>query len=93
MAQQKLGVIRTIGYYTIGLILPFIFARIIITLLVNVLSFDGIFFKKRDRDVLKAGALGQHVLSPINDVVSPSIRGTFGIIMPWWLLKMIFEKK
>lgn len=93
MAQQKLGVIRTIGYYTIGLILPFIFARIIITLLVNVLSFDGIFFKKRDRDVLRAGALGQHVLSPINDVVSPFIRGTFGLIMPWWLLKMIFGKK
>jgi hypothetical protein len=93
MSKPKLGIIRTIGYYTIGLVIPFVFARLIITLLVNVLSFDGIFYKKRDRDVLKAGGFGQHILSPINENVSPLIRGTFGIVLPWWLLKIIFGKK
>lgn len=45
MARNELGFLRTIGYYSIGLILPFVFARAIITLMVNVLSFDGIFIK------------------------------------------------
>jgi hypothetical protein len=35
----------------------------------------------------------QYILSPINENVSPLIRGTFGIVLPWWLLKMIFGKK
>jgi hypothetical protein len=93
MSYNELGLLRTIGYYTIGLILPFIFARMIITLLVNVFSFDGIFYKKRNRDVLQAGCFGSHVLTPINDSVHPTIRGTFGLILPWWLLKIIFGKK
>lgn len=93
MARNELGFLRTIGYYSIGLILPFVFARAIITLMVNVLSFDGIFYKKRDRDLLQGGIIGQHIASPINESVNPFIRGSFGLIMPWWLLKFIFGRK
>jgi hypothetical protein len=93
MSNNELGFLRTILYYSIGLVLPFIIARSIITLLVNILSFDGMLYKKKDRDVMNAGCFGRHILTPINDTVSPVIRGTFGLILPWWLLKLIFGKK
>jgi hypothetical protein len=93
MSYNELGPLRTILYYTIGLVLPFVFARMIITLLVNILSFDGIFYKKRNREVLNAGCFGRHILSPINDSVSPFIRGSLGLILPWWLLNILFGRK
>ncbi len=93
MSYNELGFLRTILYYSIGLVIPFIFARAIITLLVNIFSFDGLVYKKRNRDVLHVGCFGRNVLTPINDTVHPFIRGTFGLILPWWLLKLIFGKK
>lgn len=93
MSKNELGFLRTVLWYSIGIVIPFVFARIIITLLVNILSFDGVLYKKRNRDVAKAGCFGNHILSPINDSVSPFIRGTVGLVLPFWLLKIIFGKK
>jgi hypothetical protein len=87
MGNSEMPLIRRIGYYSIGLIVPFIFARPIITLLENVLSFDKIFSRRNERNVLTT-----RISSPINHI-SKYKRGFFGIFFPWWLIKLIFEKK
>jgi hypothetical protein len=87
MSESEMPFVRRIGYYTIGLVIPFVFARPIITLLENVLRFDGIFSKSNQRDVLST-----RISSPINHI-SKVKRGLYGIIMPWWLIKLLFDKK
>jgi hypothetical protein len=80
--KTNLPFIRRVLYYTIGLIIPFVFAKPIINFLQSFFSFDGILWKK-----------GEKNNASIIDDIPRFKRAVFGIIMPWWLLKMIFGKK
>lgn len=79
---NNLPFIRKILYYTIGLIIPFVFAKPIINALHSFFSLEGILWKD-----------GEGNKSSIIDDIPKHKRALYGIIMPWWLLKMIFGKK
>lgn len=79
--KTNLPFIRRILYYSIGLIIPFVFAKPIINFLQNFFSLGGILWKT-----------GEKNNASIIDDIPKFKRAVFGIIMPWWLLKMIFGK-
>jgi hypothetical protein len=77
----KVPFVRLVLYYSIGLILPFVFAKPIIKFIQFWFSFDGILWKTGEKNNA----------TPI-DHIPRFKRAVYGIILPWWALKMIFDK-
>lgn len=79
--ETKMPFIRRVLYYSIGLIIPFVFAKPIIQFLQNFFSFDGILWKKGEKNKS----------SPIDNIPRFK-RSVYGILLPWWALKMLYDK-
>ena len=79
--KKNLPFIRRILYYSIGLIIPFVFAKPIIKFIQYFFSFDGILWKTGEKNNS----------TPI-DHIPRFKRAVYGIVLPWWALKMIFDK-
>ena len=79
--MQKMSFVRIVLYYTIGLFIPFVFAKPIIQLLQSIFSLEGILWKSGEKNNS----------SPI-DNISKFKRSLFGIVLPWWAIKLIFSK-
>jgi hypothetical protein len=78
--DKQLPFIRRVLYYSFGLIIPFVFAKPLIKLFQSAFSLEGILWKSGEKNNT----------TPIDDIPKYK-RAIFGIILPWWALKMIFS--